>query len=213
MGPLLEVEPEGFTWPWIIGTAIALIGILVGFWAARHYGNTRGMITFRATSAPILRSDAAALGLEVTYKGNAILAPYLAKLTITNTGRRDIPTTAFDADRPIRIRLGRSFFGMPDAVGGLPAALPPVGCAPDDSVIEVGPGLLKKGEGWSCSLLLSGEPTIDSTSVDDSLVDVEWRFQGTSLTPDDYLDLALAVAPSGLLTSIAAKLTRALLRA
>lgn len=206
-------EPGTWSWPVIVSVLVAVVVGLVCVWATRRWGTRRGVLTVRLQSNPIVRPGARIEGLEVTYRGLRVEAPYSVELVVSNTGGADISTSAFDAGRPIRIRLGRQFFGVTETTGVLPITTPAIGADPDSAVIEIGPGLLKRGASEYVSLVVSGEPQLNESDLESPLIDVKSKLLGESSAREDVLDAAVLILqqqlPLGGLASLALRVVRA----
>lgn len=147
---------------------VAVIAIVVGFWAARRYGNRRGVVLFTHDSTqliPDLPLSAQDL-LKVEYRDIPVPDPHLLNLRLQNVGPRDIPSSSFDAERPVTIKTNCKFYGFVSLSHPKQTVGPAIG---SDGVIDIRPMLLKKAEVWEVSAIISGKPVVE---IDIPLVDV-----------------------------------------
>ena len=110
--------------------------------------------------------------LEVTYRDIPVDKPHLISVILENIGPRDIPSSAFDGGNPISIAFNQTFYGLTSTSGGVRTVSPAVGTPAADAVVQLRPGLLKRGDAWSFSAVLSGPVEV---SVDSPLVDTDLR--------------------------------------
>lgn len=152
-------------------SAIALLGIPVSVWATRRYGSRRARLIFEYSSVPLL-PDADPHGLlEVTYRDFPVKDAHLVSASLTNSGSRDITSAMFDASRPLVLSVEGMFYGA-TVVAGPQVILPAIGST--GAAVRFGPALLKRGERWSISAVVSGGGSVvlDSPLID---TDVEQR--------------------------------------
>jgi hypothetical protein len=148
-------------WVGLVALIVALIAIPVTIWATRQWGNRRARLEFLFESVPLLPENTRAGLLEVTYRGIPVEDPHLVTVTITNVGPRDLASGMFDRDRPMEVRFNQTFYGLTSVQGGVRAISPAVGASAADATIELAPGLLKKGDAWAISAVLSGLVEVD----------------------------------------------------
>lgn len=151
---------------------VAIIAILVAVWATRRWGNRRAKVQFEFRSLPLLRDDMKPGLLEVTYRDMPVKKPHLVSVTIENVGPRDIPSSAFDAGKPISVTFNQTFYGLTSTSGGVHTTSPAIGTPANDAIVLIQPGLLKRREAWSFSAVLSGPAEI---SVESPLIDTDMR--------------------------------------
>lgn len=144
------------TWLGVGGLIIAAIAVPATIWATRQWGNRRAHVEFAFASIPLLPGNTREGLLEVTYRDIPVKHPHLVSVTLRNTGPRDIASATFDGDRPISIRFNQTFYGLTNVQGGVRAASPAIGTPASDAVVDLLPGLLKRGEEWSFSAVLTG---------------------------------------------------------
>ena len=152
----------------IAAIVVAVIAIAAGIWAARRYGNRRGVVLFTYDSTqliPDLPFSAKDL-LKVEYRDIPVDNPHLLNLRLQNVGPRDIASDNFDAGRPVTIKTNCKFYGFVN----LSHPKQTVGRAMgSDGEIDFMPTLMKKAEVWEASAIISGAPKIE---IDAPLIDV-----------------------------------------
>ena len=152
----------------IAGIVVAIIAIAVGIWAARRYGNQRGAALFTYDSTqliPDLPFSAKDL-LKVEYRDIPVHDPHLLTLRLQNVGPRDIASSNFDAGRPVTVRTNCNFYGFVSLSHPKQTTSRAIG---SDGEIDIKPMLLKRGETWEASAIISGAPKVE---FDAPLVDV-----------------------------------------
>jgi hypothetical protein len=153
---------------------IALIAIPATIWATRQWGNRRARMEFAFSSIPLLPSNTREGLLEVTYRDIPVKDPHLVSVTLRNTGPRDIASAAFDESQPISIRFNQTFYGLTNSQCGVRTISPAIGTPASEAVVQVQPGLLKRGEEWSFSAVLTGpvEVSINAPLIDTDVTHV-----------------------------------------
>jgi hypothetical protein len=102
--------------------------------------------------------------LEVTYRDIPVKDPHLVTVTLRNTGPRDIATATFDDGKSIAVRFNQTFYGLTKTQGGMRIMSVPIGTPATDAVVQLQPALLKRGEEWSFSAVLSGPVEMSVTA-------------------------------------------------
>lgn len=147
----------------LLALAVGVIAVPVSVWAARRWGSRRARTDFTFSVIPLLPIDDSPL--EVTYHDLPVDQPHLVSVSLRNTGPRDIPSSAFDGGQPILVRFDTRFYGLTSrATGGARTLAPAVGSPADRAVVQIEPGLLKRGESWSFNAVVSGRATVSLTS-------------------------------------------------
>ena len=183
-------------WLAVAALAVAVVAIPVAIWATRRWGNRRARVEFQFMSLPLLPSDAREGLLEVTYRDVPVKDPHLVSVTLRNTGPKDISTSTFDSDCPIVIRFDQTFYGLTSVQGGVNTVSPAIGARATDSRVELRPGLLKRGNAWSFSAVLSGpvEVKVDSPLIDTDVREADWGNRG--------LDIVVRLSGLGIVSDI-----------
>lgn len=94
------------------GTLWAAVGVgvtlLIGIATLLVMWVPRQRLYYRAPPAtPLLAPGIKGIAdLEIRHDGRRLADPYLLEITMTARGRRDIPSSAFDQDRPLGFDLG-----------------------------------------------------------------------------------------------------------
>lgn len=119
-------------------------------------------------SIPLLKDQARGGLLEVSYEGSTIHDPHLTTLTIRNVGSRDVTSSSFDNGLPIVAKFNQKFYGLANSTDGMKVAVPENGSTADSAEISILPQLLKRGEIWALTVMLSGpaELTLDAPLID-----------------------------------------------
>jgi hypothetical protein len=162
------------TWLGAAGLIIAIIAIPASILGTRQWGNRRARVQFFFTSIPLLPDGTREGLLEVTYRDVPVSSPHLVSVTLRNTGPRDVPSAAFDDGRPISISFNQTFYGLTGVRGGARTVSPALGSPAKEAIVRLEPGLLKRGEEWSFSAVLTGpvEVSITSPLVDTDITHV-----------------------------------------
>ncbi|GAA3548896.1 hypothetical protein GCM10022235_15650 [Kribbella ginsengisoli] len=169
---------------------VAVVAVPSSIWATRRWGTRRAQLQVSVRSLPLLPEDMRPGLLEVTYRDIPVDRPHLVSVTLENVGPRDIPSSAFDGGRPIYVAFDQTFYGLTSTSGGVRTLSPAIGTRAADAVVELAPGLLKCGEVWSFSAVLSGPVKV---SVKSPLIDTDLQ------RPDRSNDASGAVLSIGFL--------------
>ena len=153
----------------ILAIIVAVIAIPVGVWAVRRWGNRRGQVLFAYRSTALMPDLPLPMKemLKVEFRDLPVKDPHLLSLQLQNVGPRDVASGNFDAARPIRIKMNSPFYGILSCSYPRPTIISSPG---SDGVIDIGPMLLKRGEVWHFSAIVSGKPEV---GADIPLVDVD----------------------------------------
>jgi hypothetical protein len=155
-----------------IGT---VLGIPLSVWGAYWIANPKRRLTwdFGATAVlPSRAANAVRTTLEVRHNGRVIVDPHLLEVVLHNDGRRDIPSEAFDAGQPLKVDVGAPILEL------LPPSSKPPGyripsITVEDSTLQIGPGLIAKGQRLTLFFFTDGRTT--HPSIDAALIDVRVR--------------------------------------
>jgi hypothetical protein len=147
------------------------------FWVATAITVTLGIITtwfFARDRKPVLYLERRVTslvqrkvqGLTVTFNDMALAAPALVSIELTNVGRSDLASAAFDQERPITVTLPEHV-KIQAVLRNVPDDLPARSAG---ATLELGPHMLKAGSTWVVELL------VDSGQSDEDWIgDVETR--------------------------------------
>ena len=160
-------------WVSALGAVAGVLGtvaiILVTVWIGRP---RRRLLYWMPVSAPLLNAGQdVRRRLEVRCGGKILSDPQVLEIGLFNQGRLDIPTTAFDARKPLRLDVGAPIIEV------LSSATVPTNRAPprvhvDGTTLQIGPSLIPKRQTIIFSILVDG-PAPRLTCVEPELVDVE----------------------------------------
>lgn len=157
-------------WVPTISLAVAVLAIPATIWATRRWGARRARVEINLEIVPILptvRPDT----LAVTFVDIPVPDPHLVTFQIRNVGPRDVASADFDGGKHLVVNFSGAFYGVTRARGATVTA-PAVGARPPKASVHLGPGLLKRGDAWSFTAVVSGgvPPEIHSPLVDTDLV-------------------------------------------
>jgi hypothetical protein len=92
----------------------------------------------------------------------------------------------FNDDSPISVRFNQTFYGLTNVQGGVRTVSPAIGAPAGQAVVQLLPGLLKRGDEWSFSAVLTGpvEVTISAPLIDTDVAQVvpESEVDSTDIT-------------------------------
>jgi hypothetical protein len=181
---------------------VAVVAIPVAVLATRQWGNRRAQIEFSSSSTPLLPDKVGRGLLAVTYRDIPVDDPHLVTVSVRNVGPRDISTAMFDSGQSISIRFDQTFYGLTVVSGGAHTLSPGVGASPEEATVLFEPGLLKRGDAWSFSAVLSGPVGV---SIEAPLIDTDVR----EAVPDsDRPELTLRLSTLGLSAQLPIKLPK-----
>ncbi|MEV6183047.1 hypothetical protein [Streptomyces sp. NPDC052015] len=161
------------------GVAAAVLVGCAAIWAAFRSQHPRRRLTCAVSHAPLVRQRIDG-SLEIRHNGTPLTDPHLVTVVLTNPGRRDIASSAFDRGEPFRVRLDVPYAELLGAESCPSAAQAPPARVRDGQ-LSIGPGRIGSGTRITYHLLVDTAPTYDCRH---SLLDV--RVQCTT-----------APAPSG----------------
>lgn len=177
-------------WIALVALLVAIFSIPVTIWATRRWGNRRASLQVRVEATPLLPSDTRPGLLQVTYRDFPVSDPHLVKVTIQNSGSRDVSSDMFDGGRPIVAKFNQTFYGLTSTEGGVHCAAPAIGAQADSAVVQLLPRLLKRFESWSFSAITTGPVQVE---VDAPLIDADIQQAPSSEGSDHGVRLRLSV--------------------
>lgn len=161
--------------------AVAALAALGTIWATMRAANPRRTLHYEFNVMPLVQQHEGLTGsLEIRFNGNLLQDPHIIWAGLSNMGKRDISSSHFDQDRPIKMIMGVSVVNLLSIVthGGTAAA-------PTASVqggeLHVGPGRIGRGDVVTYALLVDGKP---NCSLTHELIDVKVK-QERSIELDD----------------------------
>lgn len=165
-------------WTAATGIVAALIGAAAVWVTVRVANPRRRLLYSMPTVTPLLndtKHDLAGANLEVRRAGKVLSDPHVLGIRLVSRSSRDIPSAAFEREQPIQFDVGAQIVEVLQV-----ASSPETTRCPDwtfeGSLISIGPGLIKKGQRISLSILVDGaRPKIACPYP--TLVDVEVQSQ------------------------------------
>jgi hypothetical protein len=140
-------------------------------------------------------------GIEVRRGGRLLADPYVVQVHLVNEGRRDIPSAAFDQQRPLTLDVGAPILEILKATGSPECEVP---VTIQGTSVQIGPALIVRRQRMAFSLLVDGSaPRL--TCPLPPLIDIDVRY-GDPPTPSQmpWAVLAMAVAVAlGVLAAVA----------
>ncbi|MEV7341074.1 hypothetical protein [Streptomyces sp. NPDC093544] len=149
------------------GVAVAVLVGCGAIWAAFRAAHPRRRLTYATNHSPLVhqRIDGS---LEIRRNGTLLTDPHLVRLVLTNPGRRDIPSSAFDQGQPFRVDLAVPYLEMVGTESEPSAAQPPP-VSVRGSEVTIGPGRIGCGTTITYLLLVD---TVPAYRCRHSLLDV-----------------------------------------
>jgi|SRR5580658_4565022 hypothetical protein len=154
----------------ISGVAVGLIAILVAI-SLWHFGTPRAVLEYDMPTCQALVSGSPQIekdDLKIYFRDRIVNSPFLATLTIKNTGHRDIRSEDFDQQRPIVFHLNRAVVDLlssPDPDNKLFQVR-------NDDEVALLPTLIRRKQEITVNILLEGRPRLSCTQT---LADVNVR--------------------------------------
>lgn len=154
----------------LISLAVAAVGIPVTVWATRRWGSRRARVEIDLDVVPILPSERPE-ELAVTFRDFPVPDPHLITFRIRNIGPRDIASADFDGGEPLAVGFADAFYGVTRITGGR-TIQPTIGARDDQAEVQLQPRLMKRGDVWGFTAVVSGgkTPQIHSPLIDTDLV-------------------------------------------
>jgi hypothetical protein len=158
--------------PWrvaLLATIIGVVGLLLAALAAWYTRAAlypgRELTLYVLPPASVISGDARSLvdnlgGVDIG-GGRVVADPYVVAITLEATGRSDVPSSAFDGDRPLSLDVGTAIVDVLQSDDLLVTL--------DATRVRIGPELLKRGRRWNLQLLTDGPP--DLSRLPDRVVD------------------------------------------
>jgi hypothetical protein len=162
-------------WVGVAALIVAVIAVPITVWATRQWGNRRAKIEFYVDSVSLMPANARAGLLEITYRDIPVQDPHLVTIGLRNTGPRDVTAAMFHDGEAISLTFNQTFYGLTQVKGNVKAHSRAIGTPAAESAINLQPALLKRGDEWSVSAVLSGpvEVKVDAPLVDTDVKQVE----------------------------------------
>ncbi|MEU8752779.1 MULTISPECIES: hypothetical protein [Streptomyces] len=150
------------------GVAGTVFAAFLAAWAAFRSTHPKRRLKYAVSHRPLVQQGMDG-SLEIRHNGTLLSAPHLVEVVLTNAGRRDIASGAFDRGDPFQVDLGVPYLKVlsTESHPGT-ARVPPVDTR--GSCLTIGPGLIGRGTTITCLLLVDTTPVYDCRH---SLVDVK----------------------------------------
>ncbi|MWA08115.1 hypothetical protein [Streptomyces sp. BA2] len=158
------------------GVIVAMVSGVAAVWATLQSAHPKRQLVYDyEVTSIVTRNHTLANTLELRRNGELLINPHVVRIDIRNTGRRDIPSAAFDSEMPVCFNLGAQILEVLDVHSHSAEAQPPryeiVG-----QEVHIRPGRIGRGTGASYTLLADGLPALTLTN---SLIDIEVK-RGTA---------------------------------
>lgn len=148
--------------------ALALVG--VGFQIVSYFReHPKRRLEYTVKSRPLVIAARGAT-LEVKVDGVEVKHPHLVEFRLVSNSRADVPSSAFDAGKPLKIRVepGGALV-LADGVTGTIESSRGEGYGWEWAEFRVEPQLIRKASQLTLNLVSSGKPTV---TVSSPLIDV-----------------------------------------
>ncbi|MFD9316165.1 hypothetical protein ACFWDQ_00335 [Streptomyces sp. NPDC060053] len=173
------------------GVAVAVVVGCGAIWAAFRAAHPRRRLNWTVGHAPLVRRPIDG-SLEISRNGTQLINPHLVTVVLTNPGRRDIPSSAFDRGEPFRVRLAVPYAELLDTESRpSDAQAPPARLR--GAELSIGPGRIGSGTTVTYHVLVDTVPTHDCSH---SLLDVRVQCTATP-SPRDPAHPAPLLRTSG----------------
>jgi hypothetical protein len=135
--------------------AVAVVALLVPI-VLWFLGSPRRLLVYGVVSDTALLTSGAreqvGLGLKVTLNGQILNDPHVVRLQVESRSRRDIRGTDFENGTALTLDLGTPILNLLTVDTGGPE-MPGIKVQIKSTMVAIGPGLIKKGQIISVSLL------------------------------------------------------------
>ncbi|MHC3467579.1 hypothetical protein ACYF6T_02585 [Streptomyces sp. 7R007] len=139
------------------GVAVAVLVGCGAIWAAFRAAHPRRRLNCTVEHAPLVQPIDGCL--EIRRNGTPLTEPYLVTVVLTNPGRRDIASSAFDRSEPFRVRLAVPYAELLDTESRPPAAQSPPAWIRDGE-LHIGPGRIGCGTTTTYRVLVDTVPVV-----------------------------------------------------
>lgn len=153
----------------LIGIVALILTVVIPVALHRREHPTR-QVRWRVQAVRLLSADlGASRRISVTVDGRSVRDPHLVTVTLWSSGRADVPSSSFDQQLPITVRLGVPILEQIDAT---PEAPNPWLLQPDvlaGTSLTLPPMLLRRGSRYTTQALVEGRPT---PYLEQALIDI-----------------------------------------
>jgi hypothetical protein len=143
----------------VAGTVLAFLSFawVVGVYAWKRWWERRTITYQLLASVPFLRNvpGIKSSGLTVIYHKKELTDPHLLEVQLTSKRHRDIPTSAFDQDRPLCIDVGAPIVALLEARYD-PDQLPLPEITTTGSSLRIEPSLIRRRQDMRFFVLTEG---------------------------------------------------------
>jgi len=168
----------------VTGPIVAILSTLAIVWVTIRVANPkRRLMVAMPVITPLLNRVAAKTGnIEVTRDGKLLSNPRVVELKLYTRGRNDIPRSAFDGGRPVRLDIGTPIIQCLN-VTTQPADRTMPEPTVDGTALLIQPTLIGKRQTTTYTLLTDGpRPNLCKPEQTLTDVDIEQRDPGDPLT-------------------------------
>jgi hypothetical protein len=186
---------SGTLWAVLAVVASLVVGVptFLVTWAPRQR-----LLYGAAPATRLLTTGTSLDNLEIRHRGRPLANPHLLDVTLTNRGRRDIPSSAFDQGRPLVFDVGAAILEVLQVrCDPMSALTPPT--RHYGNALMIGPELISRSETITISLLVDGDhPGLTCTMPVLAQVTLTPRTPATSTEPASWPTVAaVATAAAG----------------
>jgi len=152
----------------LVGAASIRVAYIVGF-------PRRRLLYAMPTVGAMLTAPAGVRGdLELRHRGKVLTAPGVVEVWLVSRGRKDIPSSAYDSRKPLRLDVGAGIVEVLHVTSD-PPSIPKPKVTVEDTSLAIGPSLIGKRQKITFTLLTDGgRPHLTCEST---LIDVQVREQ------------------------------------
>lgn len=148
-------------WPGVIAILLGIAGLVYGVYARSH--PKEGTLAYRLWSQPLLAKANA--HLDVIYDEQSIPEPQVITLELVNLGPGDLGSADLDGGF-LRLESNPGLFIAVLEGDEITTLASPQGSDPGSSRLDIEPGILKKGESLSVSLLAMGNDLVRRSMIE-----------------------------------------------
>ncbi|SCG78131.1 hypothetical protein [Micromonospora inositola] len=159
----------GNFWVALAGVVITLLIGMITLWDSYRKEMPQRRIVYKCEVEPLHKgSGAKDAGLVVHHNGQLVESPRIAFLGIGNDGKRDVPSSLFDGDKPLVLDFAVPVLEILSRTSKPPGTVEPE-LQLSGTKLYIGPSLLAARQLVNVSLLLNGDPIL---SVSNPIINV-----------------------------------------
>ncbi|MGW6449490.1 hypothetical protein [Lentzea sp. NPDC055074] len=190
----------------IASIAIGILAIVVSIIITRRWGTRRARLSFNYKYTSLVNTGGPHDNLiTVSYGDIEVPNPHVLAATIANVGAKDISSTLFHDNSPLKVRLDSKIVDIIGPALEQSKTKSPIKVNHDDNTIEFGPGLLRRKGYWRVEVIVSGngKPELDQSLIDTDFVTETLELQKRASTHSSFgPEIALAGIATGLISFI-----------